>query len=484
MGDESHGLSIIKEYGKLIKQFPQFEFAFKFQYRNLPTFIHDSFKNRNDLPYVKRFNETQIPSDVFDSFRVEARKHGFKLICTPFDNDSVGRIVSEKYDYIKVASCSCSDWPLLEEIAKHDLPIIASTGGASELDIDRLYNFFIHRNKQLTILHCIPEYPTKLENSHLGQISFLKNRYKNIDIGFSTHEEPNDITNILMAIAQGAIVFEKHVGLVTDKYNLNKYSTNPLQTEEWLKSAAEGFLRFGTTNARMEIDSSLTTSLKELERGLFAIRDIQIGEEVSLDSIELAFPPGPNQLRAKDLSKFNKIIARKLISKDTPITLDTCEVIETQQVVRSYVEKVKNLLRESKVTLPNKIDVELSHHYGLDKFNEYGLTIIDVINRDYCKKLLIVLPNQIHPEQSHKVKEETFIILHGELELYLDGVLKLLKAGDMATVNPGVRHQFTSKTGSVIEEISTTHIKNDSFYTDIEVMSNPNRKTRISDWFN
>ena len=48
MGDVNHGLKIIRELATIKENF-DFNFAFKFQFRDLDSFIHPSFKNRKDL---------------------------------------------------------------------------------------------------------------------------------------------------------------------------------------------------------------------------------------------------------------------------------------------------------------------------------------------------------------------------------------------------------------------------------------------------
>ena len=57
----------------------------------------------------------------------------------------------------------------------------------------------------------------------------------------------------------------------------------------------------------------------------------------------------------------------------------------------------------------------LSHHYGLDDFSEYGMTIFTIINIEYRKKILVLLPNKRHPAQYHMIKHETFNVLYGNL---------------------------------------------------------------------
>jgi len=140
------------------------------------------------------------------------------------------------------------------------------------------------------------------------------------------------------------------------------------------------------------------------------------------------------------------------------------------------------LLAESKGVVPGEAELEISHHFGIDRFDDYGLTMVTVVNRNYCKKLIVVLPGQTHPEQFHKMKEETFHVLHGELRLWLDDEEKVCRPGTVVTIAPGVRHAFTSEQGAVFEEISSTHYVNDSFYTDDAINDNANRKTILRYW--
>ncbi|MBF0321902.1 MAG: cupin domain-containing protein, partial [Magnetococcales bacterium] len=134
------------------------------------------------------------------------------------------------------------------------------------------------------------------------------------------------------------------------------------------------------------------------------------------------------------------------------------------------------------VIVPGQADLEISHHYGIERFDEVGISMITVVNRQYCKKLIVVLPGQSHPEQYHKQKEETFHTLHGTLNLVLDGKLRICRPGDVVTVEKGVRHAFSSTDGAVLEEISSTHFVDDSFYVDPDIAKNPSRKTFISFW--
>ena len=130
MGDVGHGLEIINEMHQVSKDF-DFRYAIKFQYRNLDTFIHPDYKNSYEFKYIKRFSETQLSNEELLRMRDTARQLGFVLICTPFDESSVDKVVNYDFDIIKIASCSFTDWPLLEKIARTEKPIIVSTAGAT-----------------------------------------------------------------------------------------------------------------------------------------------------------------------------------------------------------------------------------------------------------------------------------------------------------------------------------------------------------------
>ncbi|MGN1119123.1 MAG: cupin domain-containing protein, partial [Oscillospiraceae bacterium] len=91
---------------------------------------------------------------------------------------------------------------------------------------------------------------------------------------------------------------------------------------------------------------------------------------------------------------------------------------------------------------------------------------------------------QNHPMHYHKVKEETFQVLYGDLECVIDGQTHNMKAGDIQTVLRNSPHSFSSKHGAVFEEVSTTHIKGDSYYEDpaIAKLDLIERKTIIENW--
>jgi sialic acid synthase SpsE/mannose-6-phosphate isomerase-like protein (cupin superfamily) len=479
MGDVEHGLKIIRAMHEITKKF-DFLFAFKFQYRDLDTFIHPDFKKRMDLKYVKRFSETKLTEKEFLTLKEEAEKLGFITMCTPFDEVSVDSIVKHNYDILKIASASCGDWPLLEKIADADKPIIFSTGGAKLEDIDKVVSFLEHRGKTFAIEHCVGEYPTIPDHLQLNQIDLFKKRYPDLVIGFSTHEEPDNIEAIKIAVAKGSQIFERHVSVKTDKYEMNTYSSNPKQVDKWLQSAKKAYEMCGVVGERAPSSEKELSDIRQFQRGVFAKDVIKKGERVDANNTFFAFPNQPGQILANNLSKYSVFTALKKIDKKAPV-IDVSK-LETRDKVYEIVIKSRNLLADAKISVSNQLDFEISHHYGIDRFYEVGAVIITCVNREYTKKLIIVFPGQSHPSHFHKQKEETFHVLSGAITFELDGKKREATAGDVVVVERGVKHAFFSKKGCIFEEVSTTHFKNDSFYDDENVLKNKNRKTALTYW--
>jgi len=481
MGDVDHGIQLIRKIKEACEGF-DFQFGFKLQYRHLNTFIHPDFQKRMDIKYVKRFKETALSPKQFKRLKDEIDAHGFLSICTPFDETSVDLLEKHQFDVIKIGSCSFTDWSLLERVVKTDKPIIASTAGSTLEDIDRVTSFFEHRNKKFVLMHCVGQYPTEDNNFQLNQIDLLRSRYPHVTIGYSTHEHPDNMDAIGLAIAKGAEVFERHVGLETDSMSVNAYSSTPHQVSRWLKFAQKAYDYGGTQGQRYDFTDNEIKTLMSLRRGIFAGRDIKEGQKILLTDVFAAIPTQEDQLTMNDMSKYIEYYAQKDIGRLQPVLLSDTRVNDNVQRVAEIVEQVKKVIRDSKVLVPKALDLEISHHYGIDKFEEFGATIVNLLNREYCMKLIVLVPGQTHPEQYHKEKVETFRILHGDVLLELDGEKKVCKPGDFLTVEKGSHHIFSSETGAVIEEISTTYVRDDSFYVDDSIMKNPDRKTLITVW--
>ena len=481
-GDVAHGIKIINEFGKIVQK-QKLKATIKFQFRNLDTYIHPNFLSSNEK-YIKRFISTKLTNDDFKILFSNVKRNKLLTSCTPFDEESVSLIEKMQFDIIKIASVCSLDFNLLERVTKNKIPKIISTGGKSLSDIDKIVSFFRKKKQNFALMHCIAVYPSANENLQILFIKELKDRYKDIEIGWSTHESPEEHLPGCLAYACGARIFEKHIGITSSRYLLNNYSITPKLFENWLFYLKNSINMLGSRNKKVTKNELYT--LNSLQRGVYAQKEIKKGKALNKRDLYLAFPLQKNQLSATDL-KINSIAKKNFkinsVIKKSDILFDKDLLKEYK--IRSYIHEVKAILNYNKIHLGENFDMEISHHKGIDKFRETGCFLFNIINKSYAKKMLVMLPRQKHPLHFHKKKDESFHVISGSLISNLNGKRKILNPGEILHIKKNSWHEFKAgKEGCIFDEISTTSYIDDSFYKDrkIKKLTRDHRKTFINKW--
>ena len=480
-GDVDHGLKIVREMGKVARTHG-IKAAVKFQYRELDTMIHPDHKNRTDIKHVPRFMSTRLRPEEFLLMADAVRGEGMIAMTTPFDEASVSLAVDHAMQIIKVASCSATDWPLLEAIADTGKPVILSTGGLSIYEIDNLVSFFSHRDADFALMHCVALYPAPDKSLHLNYLTKMLRRYPDVPVGYSGHEAPENLDVVKVAVSKGAQILERHVGVATADIKLNAYSLSPEQVDAWIDSAQTAGAICGEGNEK-QVTQQEVDSLLSLKRGVFAARKLRKGVKLGCQQVFFAMPCGDGQLTSGEFGqKHAAYVASRDYSKGEAIVEH--READAISAVRGIIHDAKGMIFEAGVVLGNDVDVEISHHYGIEHFRQYGALIVSVVNREYCKKIIVMLGGQKNPNHAHKLKEETFHVLSGDLTVVLNGIRHDLRAGEKLVVERGAMHSFSSSRGAVFEEISTTHRRGDSYYEDPQVatLDPMQRKTTIERW--
>jgi len=483
-GSVAHAKKIIESFGELAKR-KKLNAAIKFQFRQLDTFIHDEYKD-SDLKFVKRFSETRLSKKDFSALCSFAKSNGLKTIATPFDNDSIQWIEDLDIDAVKIASCSIDDWPLLKHISKVNRKIVISTAGATMEHLKKVHSLFNQKGRNFSFMHCVGEYPTPHDVADLNRINRMKEEFPDVEIGFSTHESPDEKSVSPYAVAMGCTILEKHVGVETSDIKLNKYSNTP---EQMLTQIEEIEFVQRSLSGR---SSGQGDTLKNLKRGVYYKRDMKKGSRVTVDDVYYAMPVVDGQFDASSVDdewgwvkRSQNIVGSEVssfVKKDAPVMKnDLYNPVGDNERLKEIVSATKSMLRGSGVTVTNRDNVEISCHYGIENFEKTGAVIIDKVNREYCKKIIVMQPEQSHPSHFHTRKEESFELLAGDCVLTLNGKDVRLSKGVPLLIARGVEHSFQSLEGCVIEEISTTHYKGDSTYTDPEInkLSLADRKIKI-----
>ena len=373
-GSVEHAKKIVDDFADLANK-RNLNAGVKLQFRNLDTFIHPDYKN-SDLKYVKRFNDTRLSKEEFKEIIDYIHFKGLTSISTPFDNESLPLFDELGVEVLKIASCSSDDWPLLEKAANINRKIIISTGGATIKHLNKVYSLFKRKGRDFAFLHCIAEYPTLPENAFLDRIKKLREEFPDIEIGYSTHESPKNKTVIPYAVAMGATIIEKHVGKTTETISLNDYSCTVEQMADVIDE-----VEFMEKSSRGEFSTS--QALEQLKRGMYLKYNMRAGDQVLEQDLYYAMPLQEGCLNA---SNVYDIVGKTLLTDlkgDQPLKLEYVKDTKKEALIEGIKQDILPLLNKAGVTVTHKDDVELSCHFGLDKYRETGALIVSKINRTY-----------------------------------------------------------------------------------------------------
>ena len=325
-GKLERGLEIVDKFSKIVR-FNNVKAAIKLQFRDMENFIHKDFLGREDIRYVKRITDTKLSKQDFATLVEAIRRSGCIPMSTPFDEKSVDWCVEFDLPIIKVASADNNDWTLLEKIATTRRPVIISTGGMTQKDMDDVVHFFQKRNIPLSLNHCVAAYPHEDNECELNQIDFLINRYPGVVIGYSCHEYHDWQASIMIAYGKGARTFERHIDHNDDGFEVSTYSSLPHQVDTWFKAwhkAKE--MCGGSSDHRRNFLAREVEYLDSYVRGVYAKRDLTPGQVLTEDDVYLAIPLRKGQVSSRELM-LGKYGHRMLngCTKDQPISIESLD---------------------------------------------------------------------------------------------------------------------------------------------------------------
>jgi sialic acid synthase len=161
--------------------------------------------------YGEHRDELELDVDDYRELLRHARETGITLFATAFDFESADMLAELDVPAFKFASGDLRNTPLQRHVAAFGKPMFLSTGGGTMEDVERAADAILPLNEQLCILQCTAAYPASTEDLNLNVITTLRERFPELVIGLSDHQ--NGIAMALVAYMLGARVIEKHFTL-------------------------------------------------------------------------------------------------------------------------------------------------------------------------------------------------------------------------------------------------------------------------------
>jgi N,N'-diacetyllegionaminate synthase len=254
-------------------------------------------KKITQLEMIQRY---ELSFDDFKYLFSYARKIGIQFISTAFDLESVDFLYKLGIRVWKIPSGEITNLPYLSRIASYAGKILISRGMASMEELIEAINILtsIGPKKDLTILHCVSEYPTPIDRINLKAISTIQKNFTN-EVGLSDHSL--ETITAVGAVAMGAKVIEKHI---TFNRNLPGPDHNAsLTVQEFEKMVKQIRLierALGDGSLAITATESVTKNL--VRKSIVAKKNIEIGEVFTVNNLDVKRPGnGMSPMRWNDV---------------------------------------------------------------------------------------------------------------------------------------------------------------------------------------
>ena len=194
----------------------------------------DGKHNEKMFSLLKKYQFNFIKTNEIIKY---CKKLKIKFLSSPFDKVSLDYLKKKKVGLIKIASGEITNYPLLKDIANYKKEVILSTGMSYLKEVKNSVKFLTNNglsSKDITILHCTSQYPTKPQDVNLRAMLTL-NKELNLDIGLSDHTLGYE--SAICAVYLGAKIIEKHLTLNKNMMGPDhKTSLEPLEFKEFVTS--------------------------------------------------------------------------------------------------------------------------------------------------------------------------------------------------------------------------------------------------------
>jgi sialic acid synthase len=251
--------------------------------------MHRPYENPNS--FGKTYGEHRAFLELNDEQHFEvyryAKAKGLEFVETLCAKGCLSMLRLFTPDRLKVASRDLTNLPLLEAMAETQIPMILSTGMTGKKELDDALEVITRYHSEISILHCLSQYPSEYQNINLKTIAYLKEQYPQYKIGYSDHS-----IGILMpavAVGMGAEIIEKHITL--DRNMKGTDHRGSLEPEGiWRMVRDIRNTEYAIGEYGMFISEKVTDTRIKLERSIATLRMMDAGETVTEADLHMLSP--------------------------------------------------------------------------------------------------------------------------------------------------------------------------------------------------
>ena len=239
-------------------------------------------------PMLDMFRRNELGREEWYEIKAHCAKVGITFFSTPQNVSDLELLSQVGVDTVKVGSDDLSNLPLLREYASFGLPMILSCGMADMADVHAaLIATGWYTGAPVSMLLCTSQYPTPPQDVNIRKLDTLTSAFPGLIVGFSDHTQ--GALAAAMAVAKGAVIFEKHFTLSHDLAGPDHwFSCNPEELTAWVQTIRQAHQQLGSPHIMPTHEERNMRILAR--RSVVAIKDIEKGEIFTTDNVAVRRP--------------------------------------------------------------------------------------------------------------------------------------------------------------------------------------------------
>ena len=267
---------------------------------------------------IDLYKEAYTPWEWLPKLQSKAKQCGVNLFSSPFDVEAVDFLISNNVPALKIASAEAIDVNFVRYCSSFGLPIILSSGMSTLEELEAARDIILANKCELTILHCIADYPAEIDKMNIATIPYMKNTLHH-SIGLSDHSISSHAS--ASAVVFGVNMIEKHFSIMPANKTLDgEFSLNSSQLKTWVSEVRMFEKVLGTPNIGIK-DNEVKN--KKFRRSLYFIEDLNKGSIIKDEHVASVRPA--NGLHPKFLKEIIGMKIRRNINKYTPVCWEDLE---------------------------------------------------------------------------------------------------------------------------------------------------------------
>ena len=308
---QSHdgSLGIAHSYIDALKDVGVDAIKFQMHIAEAESSIHEPFRTKFSYEDDSRYDywkRMEFSYEQWEGLKKHCDDLNIEFIASPFSIKASSWLRKLKVKKVKIGSGEINNKLLIDHVSGYVDEIILSSGLCSEDELQDIIDYSLKKFKKISLLQCTSEYPCSPENWGLDYISYFKEKFKNIKIGYSDHS--GTITSSIAAAALKAEIIEFHVTFDKKMFgpdNLSSLTINEVKklcaaVRQIKASVNSGFNKFSESN---------TSEIKNIfSKSLTVNNNFKRNHTIVSEDLETA-KPGMMGISPKD---YKNILGKKL----------------------------------------------------------------------------------------------------------------------------------------------------------------------------